>query len=406
MATEIEDYIQNLFADRIGGAQYGKGNAVYKFGKIKKAKQEALKKYPDKLLLDFGIGENDDMASPVVRETLKFEVDQDRNKGYTDNGIDEYKEAAARWMQRNFNVKLDSASEINHCIGSKAALAMIPYAFINPGDYTLMTVPGYPVIGTHTEYCGGNVYKLPLIEDNEFLPDLENIPADILKKAKILYINYPNSPSGTTAPDDFFKNVILFAKEHNLVVVHDAAHIMLTFDGKPKSFLEFDGAKEVGIEIHSMSKGFNMIGWRLGFVCGNPKIVKAFSDIKDNSDSGQFGAIQRAAIKALDDDSIHEQTREKYKRRLEKLVKALNEINIKAKMPGGTYFLYIKTPDKIDGHSFSNAEDAAQYLIKEKSIVVVPWDDAGSYLRFSVTYDAKDEQEEDTLMEELKKRLL
>ncbi len=406
MATEIkDDYIQSLFAERIGGASYGKDTAIYKFEKIKRAKRAALEKYPDKLLLDFGIGENDDLAPASVRDILKIEVDKEENKGYTDNGIPAFKEAASAFMKRNFNVDIDPQKEVNHCIGSKTALSMIPYGFINPGDYTLMTVPGYPVLGTHTAYCGGHVHKLPLLSENNYLPDLKNIPADVLAKAKLLLINYPNSPTGALAPDSFFEEVIQFAKEHNIIVVHDAAHILLSYKEPPKSFLSFDGAKEVGVEVHSMSKGFNMIGWRMGFVCGNEKVVKAFADIKDNSDSGQFAAIQQAAVHALSDDSIHKQVKEKYERRLVKLVKTLNACGFEAEMPEGTYFLYIKSPTEMDGKTFANAEEAAQHFIKEKSIVVVPWDDAGSFLRFSATYDAKDEQEEDALMDELKKRL-
>ncbi len=207
-------------------------------------------------------------------------------------------------MKRAFGVALDPETEINHAIGSKPALAMLPACFINPGDVTLMTVPGYPVAGTHTKYYGGEVYNLPLLEQNGFLPDLAAIPADIKRRAKLLVINYPNSPTGAVATRAFYRQVIDFAHTHKIVVVQDAAHILLTFDGPPLSFLQMDGAKEVGVEIHSMSKGFNMIGWRMAFVAGHPKIVQAFADVKDNSDSGQFMAIQQAAKAALDRPEI------------------------------------------------------------------------------------------------------
>src|SRR5258707_11005585 len=197
--TSADPWFQSLFAERIGGANYGKDNRIFKFEKIKRAKRAALAAHPQRQLLDFGIGENDDMAPPLVRDALKCEVDRLENRGYADNGIAAFKEAAAGFMQREFSVTLDPVTEINHAIGSKPALAMLPACFINPGDITLMTVPGYPVAGTHTRYYGGDVHNLPLLEQNNFYPDLESIPADIKKRAKLLVINYPNSPTGQTA---------------------------------------------------------------------------------------------------------------------------------------------------------------------------------------------------------------
>ncbi|MEY4190435.1 MAG: hypothetical protein RIR17_1171 [Planctomycetota bacterium] len=400
-----DPWFQSLFADRIGGANYGKSNKIYKFEKIKRAKRAALAAHPERKLLDFGIGENDDMAAPLVRESLKREVDKVENRGYADNGIAAYKEAAAEFMQKVFGVTLDPATEINHCIGSKPAYAMLPAVFINPGDITLMTVPGYPVAGTHTEYYGGKVHRLPLLQENNFYPDLDNIPKDVCEKAKLLVINYPNSPTGQTATKDFYKRVIDFAHKNKIVVVQDAAHMLLSYDGPPLSFLQVDGAREVGVEVHSMSKGFNMIGWRLGFVAGHPKIVQAYADVKDNCDSGQFMAIQQAAAEALRHPEIGDQVREKYRRRLKKLVDALNQVGFKAAMPKGTYFLYTKAPKGCTGQTFAYAEEASQFLITEQSVCCVPWDDAGAFLRFSVTYIAKDEAEEDALMKETVDRL-
>src|SRR6058998_327817 len=197
--TSSDPWFQDRFADRMGGANYGKGTEIYKFEKIKRAKRAALAAHPERQLLDFGIGENDDMAPPLVRDALKREVDRLENRGYADNGIAAFKEAAAGFMQRVFGVTLDPATEVNHAIGSKPAYAMLPAVFINPGDVTLMTVPGYPVAGTHTAYYGGEVYPLPLLPKNDFYPDLESIPADICRRAKLLVINYPNSPTGQVA---------------------------------------------------------------------------------------------------------------------------------------------------------------------------------------------------------------
>lgn len=401
-----DPYFQQLFADRIGGANYGKGTAIYKFEKIKRAKRKAKADYPDRTLIDFGIGENDDMAPAAVRERMAAEINRPENRGYADNGVAVFKEAAARFMQRNFGVELDPAREVNHCIGSKTALAMLPACFINPGDITLMTVPGYPVAGTHTAYYGGSVYKLPLLAENGFLPDLDSIPADVSRRAKLLVLNYPNSPTGRVAPPEFYEKAIAFAREHSIVIVHDAAHILLNYESEPRSFLSIPGAREVGVEVHSLSKGFNMIGWRIGWVCGHERLVSAFADVKDNCDSGQFMAIQQAAAAALDDDSIHRAIRAKYKRRLEKLVATLKRCGFQCSMPGGTYFLYTAAPKGIEGGAeFENAEAASQYLITQHSIVTVPWDDAGSFLRFSVTYEAADEAAEDALMAETEARL-
>jgi LL-diaminopimelate aminotransferase len=400
-----DPWFQDLFAERVGGRNYGKGTEIYKFEKIKRAKRATLQAHPERRLLDFGIGENDDMAEPLVRDMLKREVDKLENRGYADNGIQAFKDAVAGFMKRVFGVALDPATEINHAIGSKPALAMLPAVFINPGDVTLMTVPGYPVAGTHTKYYGGEVYKLPLREENGFFPDLGAIPADIRRRAKLMVLNYPNSPTGAVATRDFYRQVIDFAHTNQVVIVQDAAHSLLSYGGPPLSFLQVDGAKEVGIEVHSLSKGFNMIGWRMAFVAGHPKIVQAFADVKDNSDSGQFMAIQQAAKTALDHPEIGDRTREKYRRRLQKLVAALREVGFQAKMPGGTYFLYVRAPVACKDKAFANAEEVSTFLITEQSVCCVPWDDAGPYLRFSVTYLAKDEAEENALMAETIERL-
>src|SRR5437870_3697396 len=368
MSTASGDpWFQSRFADRIGGANYGKGTEIYKFEKIKRAKRAVLAAHPERELLDFGIGENDDMADPLVREVAKREIDRLENRGYADNGIQAFNDAAAGFLHKVFGVTVDPATEVNHAIGSKPALAMLPAVFINPGDVTLMTVPGYPVAGTHTKYYGGEVFNLPLLEQNGFYPDLAAIPADVKKRAKLLVINYPNSPTGAVATRDFYERVVDFARTNQIIVVQDAAHILLTFDQPPLSFLQVEGAKEVGVEVHSMSKGFNMIGWRMGFVAGHPRIVQAYADVKDNNDSGQFMAIQQAAAQALRTPAIADAVRAKYRRRLEKLVAALKQVGFDAQMPGGTYFVYVKAPSAAGGQTFANGEVASQYLIREQS---------------------------------------
>ncbi len=400
-----DPYFQTLFAQRIGGANYGKDDAIYKFEKIKRAKRKALAEHPRRQLIDFGIGENDSMADPAVRRLMADQIDRPENRGYADNGCAEYKQAAARFMERNFGVQLEAEKQIVHCIGSKPAYAMLPAVFINPGDVTLMTVPGYPVAGTHTKYYGGSVHPLPLRPENNFLPDFDSVSDDVYDRAKLLILNYPNSPTGATATQGFFESVVELAHRKNLVVVNDAAHIQLTFDGPPRSFLQTPGAMDVGVEVHSMSKGYDMIGWRMGFVAGHQRIVQAFADVKDNSDSGQFLATQKAAAAALDDDSIPTRIREKYRRRMTKLVQTLRGCGFDCHMPGGTYFLYTPSPVAGGGQTFAKAEDATRYLIEELGIVTVPWDDAGAFLRFSVTYTADGESAEDELMRLTAERL-
>ncbi|MBI5875597.1 MAG: aminotransferase class I/II-fold pyridoxal phosphate-dependent enzyme, partial [Deltaproteobacteria bacterium] len=309
--------------------------------------------------------------------------------------------------EKVYGVKgIDPAKEILHSIGSKPALAMLPSAFINPGDAALVTVPGYPILATHTQWYGGRVVHLPLKQENNFLPDLDAINKEDLKKAKLLYINYPNNPTGATATVDFFKQVVEFAQKHNIIVVHDAAYAALSFNGKPLSFLSVDGAKDVGIELHSFSKAFNMTGWRLAFVAGNEKVVGAFGHVKDNYDSGQFIAIQKAGVYALEHTEITEKISAKYKRRLEMMVEALNSAGFSAKMPNGSFYLYVEAPKGArNGVKFKTAEDVSEYLITEKLISTVPWDDAGHYLRFSATFVAKNEEDERRVIAEVKKRL-
>jgi len=405
-AASPDPYFQNLFAERIGGVAYGKGNEIYKFEKIKRAKRKAMSDFPDRGLLDFGIGENDSMADDKVRDQMAIEVNRAENRGYMDNGVVEFKQAVSRFMQREFEVELDPLTQINHCIGSKTALSMLPACFINPGDITMMTVPGYPVAGTHTKYYGGSVYRLPLLAENHFFPDFSQVTDETWQKTKMLVLNYPNSPTGQVATREFYEQMIALANRHSFIVVQDAAHIMLSFRGKPLSFLQVPGAMDVGVEVHSMSKGFDMIGWRIGWVCGNAQIVQAFADVKDNCDSGQFGAVQRAAITGLDSAAIPKRINAKYRRRLDKLVACLRSCGFECEAPGGSYFLYTKSPQGIaGGQKFANAEEASQYFITQHSMVTVPWDDAGSFLRFSVTYEANDEAEEDALMEETKRRI-
>lgn len=406
-----ESYIQELFADRVGGNQFGKSTAIYKFEKIKRAKRAALEANPGAEIIDMGVGEPDEMAFPEVVEQLHLAAQKPTNRGYADNGDDVLKQAAARYMEKVCGVPgINPKTEVLHSIGSKAALSILPAAFINPGDYVLMTVPGYPVFGTHAKYYGGEVHNLPLTEANGFLPDLDAIPADIVAKAKVLVINYPNNPTGASATKEFFEKVVAFAKANNIVVIHDCAYAALVFEGKPLSFLSVPGAKDVGVELHSTSKSFNMTGWRCGFVVGNELLVKAYGAVKDNTDSGQFLAIQHAAAYCFDHPEITDKISAKYSRRMDGLVKVLNDAGLTAKKPKGSFFLYVKAPKaavKADGTRvpFDSGEAISQWLITEKLISTVPWDDAGNYIRFSVTFGADGEAGEQRVLAEIAKRL-
>lgn len=402
------DYIQQLFADRIGGSQFGLKDEIYKFEKIKRAKREAIQANPHIELIDLGVGEPDDMADDHIVQKLAEEAGKSENRFYADNGIAEFKKAAASYMEKVFGVShLNPETEINHVIGSKSALAMLPSAFINSGDLTIMTSPCYPILATHTKYCGGDIVQLPLTEENSFLPKLDTLSDSVLEKAKLLYLNYPNNPTGATANAAFFEEVVRFAKMHRLIVVHDAAYSALVFDGEqPLSFLSVPGAKDVAIELHSLSKSFNMTGWRIGFIAGNEKLVKAFAAVKDNNDSGQFIAIQKAAAYALAHPEITIQTAEKYSRRHELLTNALAACGFCAEKPKGSFFLYTKTPKSVaNGPSFQSAEEFSEYLIREHLISSVPWDEAGHYVRFSVTFQANGIDEEIRVIEEMKERL-
>jgi len=405
--TGKENYIQKLFADRLGGNKFGKDTKIYKFEKIKRAKRAAMDANPNKDLFDLGVGEPDEMAFPGVIKTLQLEAEKPENRGYTDNGIEEFKVAAINYMDNVFGVKgLDPNKHVNHTIGAKPGLAMLPSIFINPGDITLMTVPGYPVMGTHTQYLGGEVINLPLTKENSFLPDLKSITSDIAKRAKILYLNYPNNPTGANATQAFYEEAVDFAKKNDVVVVQDAAYGALNFDENPSSFLSIPGAMDVGVELHSLSKSYNMTGWRIAFVVGNELIVKGVAHVKDNIDSGQFAAIQKAAIHALEHPDITETILEKYRRRLTKLVETLNSLGFDASMPGGSFFLYVKAPKGVKGgQRFKSGEEFSQYLIKEMMISTVPWDDVGNFIRFSATFAAKGLEEESRIINEIKNRL-
>ena len=397
-----------IVAERLGGKQFGKSTEIYKFEKIKRAKEEAMKNHPDIPIIDMGVGEPDRPADPGVVRVLADEAGKPENRFYADNGIAEFQAMATQYLKQVYHVDgLSPEEQILHGIGSKSILSMLPLCLINPGDVTLTTVPGYPVTATYTKYLGGDVYPLPLLKENDFLPDLKSIPANIAKKAKLFYVNYPNNPTGQVATKAFFEDLVEFALQNSIIIVQDAAYAALTYDGyKPLSILSIEGAREVAVEAHSLSKAFNMTGWRLAFVAGNSQVVKAYGAIKDNTDSGQFRAIQKAGMFALGHPSITEAICKKYSRRFDLLVGALNDIGFSVTKPRGTFFCYVECPRGTDsGVIFDTAAEFSEFLLKDAQISTVPWDDAGNFVRFSVTFEAGDADEEIAIIGEIKQRL-
>jgi LL-diaminopimelate aminotransferase len=404
----MNNFFDGKISDRLGGSNFGKSTIIYKFELIKRAKAAAKKAHPGLELIDMGVGEPDWPADNLIVRALSDEAGKPENRWYADNGIPEFQEAAAQYLEKVYGLSgLAPSENIIHGIGSKPILAMLPICFINPGDILLTTVPGYPVTATYTKYLGGDVYNLPLTEPNSFLPDFGIIPETVLKKARMLYLNYPNNPTGAVASVEFFKQVVDFARKNNVIVINDSAYGALTYDGhKPLSFLSVEGAMDVGMEVHSLSKAFNMTGWRIGFLCGNSKAVKAYGTVKDNTDSGQFRAIQKAGIHALNHTEITKNTIAKYSRRFDLLVNALKEVGFDAKKPGGTFYCYVKAPiGTKNGKMFNAASEFSEFLIKKSLISTVPWDDAGKYIRFSVTFEADSLQKEIEVINEMKKRM-
>ncbi|SCY52430.1 LL-diaminopimelate aminotransferase [Alkaliphilus peptidifermentans] len=400
--------VSDLIADRFRDHSFDIAKQDYKFMRIKTAKDEIRKKYPDIELIDMGIGEPDLQADEEVIDILCQEAGKLENRCYADNGILEFQKAAAHYLDEVFGVKdLNPHNEILHGVGAKSILSMIPLCFINPGDITLTTLPSYPIIATHTKYLGGVVYGLPLTKANSFYPEFSNILNVILYRSKLLYINYPNNPTGQVATEEFYKRVVDFAHKNNVVVIADSTYSTIVFDDeKPLSFLSIDGAKEVGIEIHSLSKAFNMTGWRIAFAAGNSEIINILSTVKANSDSGQFRAIQKAGAYALKHPEISSNNCKRYSRRFDLLIAALNEVGFNIEKPRATFYCYVPIPKGTkDGLEFKDAEEFSIYLLKHAQICTVPWNTPEPYVRLSVTFEAQDFNDEVRIINEFKERL-
>ena len=308
-------------------------------------------------------------------------------------------------MKSEYNITLN-IDEVVHCIGAKSALSILPLGFINEGDYVLSTSPGYVVLENMAKWLKGKICHLPLIKENNFYPDFSKIDEDILYKAKILYINYPNNPTGQIATKEFYEECIKYAKKYNFIIISDAAYLPLTYKKEDRiSFLNIEGAKDVGVEVHTLSKGFNMTGFRIGFVIGNSKVIKVFSCIKENMDSGQYIPIQYAAIKALNDKRMVNDMIEKYKRRQYLLKNILSRFNLKTIDAKAGFYQYVEVPKFVDDFQIESASEFAHFLLEKENIFAIPYVDAGSYIRFSLTFKGDSYESDMSYLEKLYSRL-
>jgi LL-diaminopimelate aminotransferase len=358
----------------------------YLFAEIDKKKEEMRQKGMD--LIDLGIGDPDIATPKPIIEQLKKSSENPKNHRYPSyEGMIEFRTAAGHWFERRFGVKFNPKTEVLTLIGSKEGIAHIPLAFVNPGDYVLVPDPGYPVYRVSTLFAGGIPYFLPLRKENGFLPKLSEIPKKVAEKAKMLFINYPNNPTSAVAERHFFEEVATFAHQYQIIVCHDAAYSEIAFDGyQPLSFLEVEGAKEVGIEFHSLSKTFNMTGWRIGFAVGCSEIISVLGRVKTNIDSGVFQAIQEAGIEALNhfDTPLPEMIKI-YEKRRDVMVKGLREIGLEVEQPKATFYLWIQVP-----RSYTSTQFAA-LLLEQGGIVATPGNGFGEagegYIRMALTVD-------------------
>ena len=403
-----DSYVQKLFSERIGGKRFGKDTVLTAPDKINLLKNSAVAEHPELTLIDFSTNEPDAMADYGVIEEFAKQAKIWENRVYSAGIEKDFAQAAVNYMKNVFEIdNLEPSTDITYNTGIKSAVFSIMQAVINAGDVAIVASPVCGFVLKAVELFGGETYLLPLTEDNGYLPDLDSIPEEIAQRAKVLYINYPNNPTGAVCTERTFRKFVRFAKKNKLIVVNDATYAAVTFEGtKPVSFLNVNGAKEVGIEIHSFSHAFNMSGWSIGFTVGNPLLIKAISSISASNGYNKFKAEQYAAKYAIEHTEITSQTAEKYSRRLDMLVLALKKSGFKVKKPKASMFLYVKAPKGIkDGVKFKTAEDFCHWLLNEKLIAAMPYNECDNGVRFSVTFPALGENEERTVIESFAERL-
>jgi LL-diaminopimelate aminotransferase len=337
-------------------------------------------------VVSFGIGDPDIPTPAHIIERLCKEAHVPANQRYPESeGLPELRKTIASWYQQRFGVTLDPEKEVAPLIGSKEGIAHVALCLLNPGDIALITDPGYPVYTIGTKLAGGTPYYLPISPKNNFLPDLDNIPGDVLEKTKVLWLNYPNNPTGAVADLKFFNKAVEFAKKHDICICHDGPYSEVAFDGyTPVSFLQAEGAKDVGIEFHSLSKTYNMTGWRIGMAVGNAQAINALKIMKSNMDSGIPQAIQYAAIEALNGpQNCIKEHNDVYQRRRDLIVDTLNKMGLEAQPPKASLYIWAKVP-----HGFTSVEFTND-LLDKVGVVVTPGTGYGSngegYVRLSLT---------------------
>jgi LL-diaminopimelate aminotransferase len=355
----------------------------YLFVEIDRLKNEKLKKGAD--IIDLGIGDPDLPTPSEIVEVAKKALENPAFHRYPSNqGSEFFRKACANYMKRRFGVEFDPETEVVALIGSKEGIAHFPLAFVNPGDVVLCPEPAYPVYHLGTLFAGGEPYYLPLLWENNFFPDLGSIPKEVFERAKILWLNYPNNPTGAVATREFFAEAVSFAKRYGLILAHDAAYVEMYFEEPALSIFEVDGARDVAIEFHSLSKTFCMTGWRIGFAVGKKELVQGLAKVKSNIDSGVFTAIQYAGAYALDNlERIVPPLRAVFKERRDYLAKALQELGFELKIPQATFYLWVKVPK-----GFSST-DFCRKLLEELDLVVTPGNGFGAsgegYFRIALT---------------------
>jgi LL-diaminopimelate aminotransferase len=356
----------------------------YLFVKIEEKKEELVKSGVD--VIDFGIGDPD-LPTPghIVKKMAEIVGSKEAANYPTSRGEFAFRKAVSKWYQKRFKVELNPRDEICCLIGSKEGLAHLPLCFIDPGDVALIPDPSYPVYKICTTLAGGEPYLLPLTARNSFLPELDKVPADVLKRSKMLFINYPNNPTGAVCDKSFLQKAVDFAKKHGLLLVSDLAYSEMGYDGyQPSSVLEIPGAKDVAIEFHSLSKTYNMTGWRIGMAVGNREAVGALATLKSNLDSGAFKAVQFAAIEALSaSQQCVEANRKVFEERRNVLIDGLNSLGWKLEKPQATFYMWVPVPKGETSASFT------EKLLDKCGILVVPGSGYGQagegYIRMAIT---------------------
>ena len=356
----------------------------YLFAELDRMRDEVAAKGVD--IIDLGVGDPDLPTPNFVLDAMNRAVQDDSTHHYPDYaGMGKFKKAASVWLKKRFNQDLDPAKEVIALIGSKEGLAHFPFAFLNPGDVLLAPSPAYPVYHNCTLLAGGVPYEMPLLKQNGFLQDLDAIPADVLKKSKVLVVNYPNNPTAACADLAYYEKVVAFAKEHGLIVVSDAAYSEMSYDGfVPPSILEVEGAKDVAIEFHSLSKTFNMTGWRIGFAAGNASLVAGLGRVKSQIDSGAFNAVQEAGIAAMEDESdFLPRLRERYQARRDVMVEGLAKLGLEVDPPKATFYIWCPCPKGM------SSADFAALCLNQCGVVGTPGNGFGApgegFVRFALT---------------------